>query len=777
MAISTIYEVDKSQTDRFYAVERAGYVDVGSLVRDVVGDMINYQWFTVVHMKLVTIAKLNGTTDFTMNLPSDQWPPRERLIEFVNTGGGYAPGNKLEIPLTVAANVVLPDYEKVTQNIKITVSNVDATTGEITDFTVDWPGSYFASQANGTAVSYATNLKTPLAPTAGLTSGYQTYAEIREIWGNTSNTVGSALASQTPAQSIGENASQEWSGNYGGTGVSQATGFGMPKPPEGGSTGRKTQTTGIWFTIATAKAANNALEINANVYIGQTIGFAKGKQRAKTSVIPAGTKVVNVGLFDYISGTKSTPTPNNGTPIFSEATTQGVWLVVDQPVTINWKDVIAFYGTSATVKNTTVQFPKAWQVITEASGAVDPINDAYGVDTEVVATTTNSPYVRVTNLNTVPSYPAQIYEGQSVVSLDSPGSIGDDLVYVESVTMESATIANVKLNMPKSIPASEGLKFIFDQLQPWRLAFDIKENTTYKASGPQTLNVYAATPVQLQDNGNISAIWLGNTTGTGTATTTTYSKTDIAGIMGDLPSGAQATINPAIPTEGFLNRSARTGTDPEAYPLNYALTMTERGVFFGLWEGTWSTLQKKKVVGSGGDNFFNWFLIQRPVNRYTGKTLTKGRCPVFCLNSVGYKYWKFIVREEDVLHPSIGDKDNIRESWDFANSKVITSSASYRVPADANTQDSFALINTTNQVALTEDSKYLVSFIHNLSTPRFRYSEELDMIGQTSADVCMAGNDISIKAYNETGNRVYRALPANNPYNTGLRVAVLKDVP
>jgi hypothetical protein len=147
------------------------------------------------------------------------------------------------------------------------------------------------------------------------------------------------------------------------------------------------------------------------------------------------------------------------------------------------------------------------------------------------------------------------------------------------------------------------------------------------------------------------------------------------------------------------------------------------------------------------------------------------------LNSVGYKYWKFIVREEDVLHPSIGDRENIRETWDYANSKIVTTSTSYRVPADANTQDSFALLNTTNQVALTEDSKYLVSFIHNLATPRFRYSEELDMIGQTSADVCMAGNDISINAYNETGNRIYRALPANNPYNTGLRIAVLRDIP
>jgi hypothetical protein len=771
MAISTIYEVDKSQTDRFYAVERAGYTDVGNLIRDVVGDMINYQWFTVVNMKLT------DKNNFVMNVPSLQWPPRERLIEVANPGTGYAVGNKLEIPLNLTANLALPTYEAIAPNIKITVSNVEPSTGEITEFTVNWPGTYFADQtsANGTSVIYSTDLKTPLAPTSVKPTKYQTYAEIREIWGNTTNTVGTALSDQTPT-TLTQNLRDDWSKNYGSPGTNTNTDFTMPTPPQGGEQGRKTQQTGIWFTVPTTRSATQAFEINANVYIGQTISFAKGKQKGKTSSIPAGTKVVNAGTFRYLSGAK-TITSQSAPDTYAEDTLIGAWIVVDQPVTIAWKDVISFYGVSATIKNTSLQFPKAWQVITEASGAVDPCNDPFGVEAEVVATTTNSPYVRVTSMTTQPSYPAQIYEGQAVFSLDSPGSIGADAVFVESVTMESASIANVKLNMPKSIPASEGLKFVFDQLQPWRLAFDIKENVTYSGAGPQTLNIYAATPVQLQDNGNISNIWLGNTTTTGATTTTTYSRTDIAGVMGDLPTGASATINPLNPTEGFLNRAPRVGTDPEAYPLNYALSMTERGVFFGLWEGTWSTLQKKKVVGSGGDNFFNWFLVQRPVNRYTGKTLTRGRCPVFCLNSVGYKYWKFIVREEDVLHPTIGDKDNVRESWDFANSKVVTSSASYRVPADANTQDSFALLNTTNQVALTEDSKYLVSFIHNLSTPRFRYSEELDMIGQTSADVCMAGNDISIKAYNETGNRVYRALPANNPYNTGLRIAVLKDVP
>lgn len=751
MPINTIYEVDKSESKRFYAVERAGFTEVGGLSREIISDMIFNQWFTVIH------SKLTDTNNFVM--PTPEWPPQERLIEIVNPGVGFAKGNYIEYPLPAGPNV------------KLVLGNVDPLTGGVDEFTVVWPGNYYSNavvKANPSVGNYAVNKNTPLAPKAGATKAFESYADSIKVWGNVTNTVGAALSDQVPStQNQGDEGPQTWNTEYG---INSAT-----NPPLGGTKGRKTQTTGIWFVKKTPIGSSTNVDINANVYIGQTVTFDPTQPKSKTSTIPAGTKVVNYGEFQYLAGVKSNGNGNN--PEFLEYTATGVWLVLDQPVVINMKDTLIFKGINSSIYTANLQYPKAWQTIVEAGGAVDPINDPYGVEAEVVATTTNSRYVRVTAITTVANYPAEIYPGQAVTSTQTPGSIGADAVYVESVTMETSSIANVKLSMPKSIPASEGLRFIFDQLQPWRMAFQILENTTNPTVGPQTLNILAATDIQLQNNGNVANIWLGNTTGTGSTATTTFAQTDKAGIMGDLPTGASGTVNNAFPSQGFLNRTTRVGTDPEAYPLNYGLTMTERGIFLGLWEGTWSTLQKKKAFGQGGDNFFNWLLIQRPVDRYTGKTLTKGRCPVFCINSVGYRYWKFIVREEDVLHPSIGDKDNVRETWDYANSKIISESVRYRVPADANTQDSFAILNTTNQVALTEDSKYLVSFLHNLATPRFRYSEELDLIGQTSADVCMAGNEISINAYNETGNRVYRALPANNPYNTGLRIAVLKDIP
>jgi hypothetical protein len=544
----------------------------------------------------------------------------------------------------------------------------------------------------------------------------------------------------------------------------------------GGALGTRWPVNGIWFNANLTTGA-----FTQGLYSGQIIELDTNAINSANSVIPPGTTIVSIHPMQFIGGLKTTTRPPGaqGVPPQEERLDDGAYLILSNPVTLRKGDTITVKGAEARFKNDTLKAPKAWTSIIEAQGSVDPLNDPLGVTGDIRVSGTNSEYIEITSISNQPNVPyrPRIHEGQSVTSTALNGSIGPgDLVYVSEVTTNSlGTIANVRLSRPlSSFTAGETLQFKFDQLQPWRMAFEVLENKTKPEAGPQAVVVYAATEVQLQDNGNIANIFLANVSGG----TTSYVLTDRSGIMGGLPTTTgTATPIAADPTQGFLNRAVRVSTDPAAYPMNYALTMTDRGIFWGVWEGTWSTMQKTKSVGLQGDSFFNWLLIQRPVNRNTGKVLTKGRAPVFCINSVGYRYWKFIVREEDVLHPTIGDPNNKRQRWDFANSAIVDDSVPYRVPADANTQDSFAILNTSNQVALTEDSKYLVSFLHNLSTPRFRYSEELDMIGQTSADVCMSGTDISITAYNEAGSRSYRALPANNPYNTGLRIAVLRDIP
>lgn len=230
-------------------------------------------------------------------------------------------------------------------------------------------------------------------------------------------------------------------------------------------------------------------------------------------------------------------------------------------------------------------------------------------------------------------------------------------------------------------------------------------------------------------------------------------------------------------SQGFVNRSVRVATHPQSYPLSYMASFTNRGFFFGIWEGTWSIMQKSRARQlSEKDAWFNWILVQRPVDRNNGQVLTNGQSPVFCVNGVGYKYYKFIVRERDVMHPTQGDAESSSLAYNLSTNTVTKEITPLRVPADRHSEDSFLILNSTAQIALTEDSRYLVSFLYNLTTPRFRYSEELDMIGQSAGDVSMASSDVVVTAYGEPGPRVYKALSANLPYNAGLRIAVIKDV-
>jgi hypothetical protein len=49
------------------------------------------------------------------------------------------------------------------------------------------------------------------------------------------------------------------------------------------------------------------------------------------------------------------------------------------------------------------------------------------------------------------------------------------------------------------------------------------------------------------------------------------------------------------------------------------------------------------------------------------------------------------------------------------------------------------------------------------------------MVGFTSSDVLMAGQEINFKTYNESQSRVYVAMPPSGRYNTGVRFCVLKQ--
>lgn len=258
--------------------------------------------------------------------------------------------------------------------------------------------------------------------------------------------------------------------------------------------------------------------------------------------------------------------------------------------------------------------------------------------------------------------------------------------------------------------------------QPWRITFDVK--------GIQQCGVYLGTPLQIDGSGSVATLKSGN----GQAS-------DIIGAIGDETDGL--TIKADDPDMGFVNRSARVGTTPGSggsYPMSYRICVSPRGVFVGVWEDATTT---------ENSTAFNWFLVQRPVDRDTGVVLVDGKAPVICLNGVNGKYWQFVVRESDILKPG------------------------RRRPADTHTADSEAIINAQPQVALAEDGKYIVTFPSRLNTSRYRYPHELDMVGITSADVVSQFSDVPLTVYGEAEPRIYHAMQGNALNNTGMRVLLL----
>ena len=283
--------------------------------------------------------------------------------------------------------------------------------------------------------------------------------------------------------------------------------------------------------------------------------------------------------------------------------------------------------------------------------------------------------------------------------------------------------------------------------QPWRVAFRMPNR--------ECTEMIVATPMQLQDDGDI--LILPDSTGKSVGT---------AGCVGKMFDKDSSVLDAST---GFINRAKRInyfafnpgGQPPQApentkvsrgdgstYPLNYRLTIAPHGFFLGAYEGNWASLIDGKIITTA--NLFNWVVVQRPVNKDTGAPLITGKCPVFCVNGVNAQYWKFVVREADIPHPTLP------------------------VRADAFSEDNFKIINILNQNSITEDKKYIISFIHNLNTPRFRYQEELDLVATTSADIIMEGIQVDLNVFGST--RKYVALPGSADWNTGLKILTLAQM-
>lgn len=835
MAIAGSYIVFENNRPKrnFYSIERTGYLNVNDLLSDFVNDGILQSAFTVANVVITESFNVNANvqsyfpTRYDHALGPGVWPPNERLRKIVNPGAGYSVGDNLYYFVNGAK-----------ANVQIYVTAVDSETGGITDFSVMHPGVYTTPATNnmtlafkpkknkfqpyviGVDISYQTaDGKALRAASAAASTGGNALIFMGSVVNSTgtggptvvppfqgvaysyyqqgttngfeANVRDSAYTQATRSFSItapNNITADPWETAFGPEGQGGAgnifTTFTLPTSPSSfkyldfqdewtNKTGTRWPTDGIWCNVD--------IFTNKTLFAGQELVLVSG---SPTSNIPTGTIITKLDTFECVAYRIEKST-NGGSGSGSwtrkdyyEQTRNYIYFETSNPITVNKGDRFAVKGAGAVMSDTESRTAERFSSIINVGGRIDPLNDVNGVTGVVQAVESgNTANLRIVNLSTINNYAPKLYEGQSIV-IQTQGStpttiIGNAVISkVANLNVDNNT-ANITLSStqsPNLVGATVRLYFPFNQ--PWRLAFE--------ANGRQTMNAYAATSVQLKDDGTIARI-----------TDFNGNVTDRAGMMGALPSiiytantgttkGNVITdvgIDTANIYQGFVNRSIRVANYPEAYPLSYIATFTDRGLFFGVWEGTWSVMQKSRSRQlSERDAWFNWFLVQRPVDRKTGQTRTTGQSPVFCINSVGYKYWKFVVRERDVMHPTQGDKETQSYNFQANTGNVFLETTQYRVPADRHSEDSHMLLNTTDQIALTEDSKYLVSFLYNLTTPRFRYSDELDMIGQTAGDVAMASSDIKIRAYGEDADRTYKSLAANLPYNAGLRICVLKDL-
>ena len=215
------------------------------------------------------------------------------------------------------------------------------------------------------------------------------------------------------------------------------------------------------------------------------------------------------------------------------------------------------------------------------------------------------------------------------------------------------------------------------------------------------------------------------------------------------------------PNQLFINRYIISGTKANSFggfaadatysqPVSYRIVLTDHGIFLGCWG------PDPEENGRG----FSWLLVQRPVDKKFGivrglpeDPTTPGNRPLFCVNSVNGKFYKFVVREHDNAVPST------------------------RKDATKNTPDSGQVINPYQQQSLTENGEYVITFLNNLNSSRFKYSDELDMLGTVSSDVVGGGSEIDVSVYNEDDKRTYHALWSSGSYGTKMRIMVVKDIP
>jgi hypothetical protein len=332
-----------------------------------------------------------------------------------------------------------------------------------------------------------------------------------------------------------------------------------------------------------------------------------------------------------------------------------------------------------------------------------------------------------------------------------------------SATYDKQTQAVIYDGLPDIDPLSDYQVNNSNVSSNWRLVFhQIDKNR---------LAVYVGTEIQYPDSGNLA--YLTNRSLDPAVSTLPSSRIEPPGNLAATWTSSGVPLLDSI-EQVWLNRTPSPNEIAQrAYPMSYMMSMTNRGIYLGVWEDSQEeipqmdpfTLDEVVEEKAGyGRSPFRWFLIQRSVDRKTGHvrgggvmrgnndpTKERSRCPVYVVGGTTFpkQFYKFIARELDVVSPS------------------------RKKPAIVDVEDSASLLNPFPQNSITEDGQFVVTFLYNLSTPRFRYGDELDMVGTVGAEVIGGGTVIDVNVYDEPSPRTYTAAYATMQYGTGMRLMVL----
>jgi hypothetical protein len=117
--------------------------------------------------------------------------------------------------------------------------------------------------------------------------------------------------------------------------------------------------------------------------------------------------------------------------------------------------------------------------------------------------------------------------------------------------------------------------------------------------------------------------------------------------------------------------------------------------------------------------------------------------------------WRFVAREFDILKPTDVHK--------FATRHQI---------------DSNAVINPLEQLSITDENRFVITFPTGLTTQRFMYpKEEMDLICFSSAEVVAESSNIPMTTYKYDGTSIdkrrYQGMRSTAAFGNGMRIMAL----